>query len=99
MYSIGLAVRFWLHARQPSQKIGATLATNTSTLVQRCFNMLVILLEIHPVIQAGHLVAIAVEHQGGPLAEFAQPPLAPLAPPRMVYVRVHIGVKPVLGWN
>ena len=47
---------------------------------------LVIFLEIHPVVQAGHLVAVAVEHQGGPLAEFAQPPLARLAPARMVHL-------------
>src|ERR1017187_2336418 len=97
MYSIGLAVRFWFQARQQSQKIGARPAENTSTLVQRFFNMLVVLLEIHPVVQAGHLVAVAVEHEGRPFAEFAQPPLTRLAPPWMGHLRIYVGVEPVLG--
>src|ERR1039458_7476214 len=97
MYSIGLAVRFWFQARQQSQKIGARPAANTSTLVQRFFNMLVVLFEIHSVVQAGNLVAVTVEHQGRPLAEFPQPPLARLAPPRMVHLRIDVGVEPVLG--
>src|ERR1039457_3990000 len=97
MYSIGLAVRFWFQARQHSQRTGARPAENTSTLVQRFFNMLVVLLEIHPVVQAGHLVAVAVEHAGRPFAEFAQPPLTRLAPPWMVHLRIDVGVEPVLG--
>src|ERR1035438_4769719 len=97
MYSIGLAVRFWFQARQQSQKIGARPAANTSTLIQRFFNMLVILLEIHPVVQAGHLVAVAVEQEGWPFAEFGQPPLTRLAPPRMVHLRIHVGIEPVFA--
>src|ERR1035438_6665855 len=97
MYSIGLAVRFWFQARQQSQKIGARPAANTSTLVQRFFSMSVVFFEIHPVVQAGYLVAVAVEHQGWPFAEFAQAPLARLAPPRMVHLRIHVGIEPVFA--
>src|ERR1035437_5118836 len=97
MYSIGLAVRCWFQARQHSQKTGPRLATNTRTLVQRCFSILVIFLEVHSGIQAGNLVAVAVEHQGRPPAEFAQTPLTRLAPAWMVHLRIHVGVEPVLG--
>src|SRR3954447_7934121 len=97
MYSIGLAVRSWFHARQQAQKTGARLARNTTTLVHLCFNMMrltsVVFLEIHLVVEARHLIAVAVEHQCRAFAELAQPALARLAPARMVHVRIHVRIE------
>src|SRR4051794_21363380 len=100
MYSIGLAVRSWFHARQQAQKTGARLARNTTALVHLCFNMMrstsVVFLEIHLVVEARHLIAVAVEHQRRAFAELAQSPLARLAPSRMVHFRVYIRVEAIL---
>src|SRR5271165_3488501 len=68
MYSRGLAVRSPFHVRQASHNAGARPARNTRTLTHRRFNIVrlsEILLQIHAGIEAGHLVAVAVEHLRG----------------------------------
>src|SRR5438270_11623402 len=94
MYSIGLAVRSLFQARQDSQQSGASDNTKTATLPQRIlFGIaLIVLFEVHAGVEAGHLLFVAVEHQGGAAAQFAEPSLTGLAPTRMVDVRVDVGV-------
>ena len=53
--------------------------------------------EVHPCIEPGHLVDVAVEQQGIASAELAEPPLPRLAPPRVFDFRVHVGVKAIPG--
>ncbi len=53
--------------------------------------------EVHPCIEAGHLVDVAVEQQGIASAELAEPPLPRLAPPRVFDLRVHVGIKAIPG--
>src|SRR5690606_33662370 len=52
--------------------------------------------EVHSRVQGGHLVCVAVEHQGRPLAEFADAPLPCLAPAWVVDVRIDVGIKTIL---
>ena len=47
-----------------------------------------IFLQIHPVVQAGHLIAVSVEHQGGPLVELAEASFG-----------AWLGVGPTLGFT
>src|SRR5436190_19194650 len=43
------------------------------------------------------LLRVAVEHQRRPATELADAPLARLAPARMIYVRVHVGIETVFA--
>src|SRR5262249_36490451 len=96
MNSIGLAERSWFQARQPSHPTGARHRKNTRTFSHRFRSMRsVIALEVHAVVQAGDLLAVAIKHQGFALAEFAQPAFASLAPAGMIYRRVDVGVEAV----
>src|ERR1700751_5327633 len=52
--------------------------------------------QIHPSVQAGNLIAIAIEHQSGTLEELAQATLLGLTPAGMVHVGIHVGVETVL---
>src|SRR5690348_12859918 len=69
-------------------------ATTTSGA---CNPRLEILFQIHPAIQAGDLIAIAIEHEGWTLGEFPQPALSGLAPARMIHIRIHVGIKAVFS--
>src|SRR6266496_1466580 len=55
-----------------------------------------ILAQVHAGIEARHLVAIPVEHQRLPFQEIADPAFPGLAPARMVYVWVYVGIKAIL---
>src|SRR5215472_13970653 len=98
MNSIGLAERSWFQARQPSHPRGARHSKKTGIFSQRFRSMRsVIDLEVHAVVEARDLLAVAVEHQGLALAEFAEPALAGLAPAGMIYRRVDVGVEAVFA--
>src|SRR3954465_10890064 len=62
----------------------------------------VVRLQVHAGIEAGNLVGVAVEGQGGVAAggeeaTFADPPFARLAPARMVDCGIDVGIKSVLS--
>src|SRR6186997_816833 len=102
MNSIGFAERSSCQPRQASQKTGVRHNTNSATLTQRWRSMVpgsrsVIRSQVHAGVQAGDLVAVAVEHQRLPLAKFAQPALGLLRPTRVIDVRIHVGVEPILA--
>src|SRR5436190_10377753 len=59
----------------------------------------VVLLQIQSGVKARDLIAVAVEHQRLPAEELADAPLGRLSPPRMIDVRVHVGIEPVLLWR
>src|ERR1700730_13371996 len=97
MNSIGFAVRFPWTACIPSIPSGSRQRRNTTTLVHLLVRMefnsqlrSVIFLQVHPVVEAGHLVAIAVEHQRRTAQEFSEAPLLCLAPARVVHIRIHV---------
>src|SRR5437016_4813724 len=52
--------------------------------------------QVHTRVKRGDLIGVAVEHERRALEKLAHPPLLGLAPARMVYVRIHVGVEPVL---
>src|SRR5262249_26798306 len=54
-----------------------------------------ILSQVHPGIEAGDLIAIAVEHQGRTLQEFADATLLRLAPAWMVDLGIDVGIEAV----
>ena len=64
-------------------------------VVQPPVPTVVILLEIHPRVEAGHLIAVAVEHQRLAAQELADPAFGGLGPARMVDRRVHVRVEAV----
>src|ERR1051325_27672 len=51
--------------------------------------------EVHSRIHRGDLVGVSVEHQRGPLEEITDAPLAGLAPPRMIHIRIYVRVKAI----
>src|SRR5574341_2158123 len=57
---------------------------------------LVVLPQVHPRVQRGHLVGVAIEHQGLPAEELADSTLGGLAPAGMVHGGVDVGEKAVL---
>src|SRR5262247_3879756 len=63
--------------------------------------MLVVGLEVEPAIELGHLLAVAIEHQGRPPFDeqtaLADPPLGRLAPARMVDSGIDVGIKAVFA--
>src|SRR5450432_2574024 len=95
-----------------SQTNGARHTRNTTTF--RAFNArggmaflcrrsrtqsLEVLLQVHAIVEAGHLVAIAIEHERRPALledRLTDAALAGLRPAGMVHRRVHIGVKAIL---
>src|SRR5712664_3872494 len=60
-----------------------------------CFWGSVVFLQIHAGVKAGHLIPVAVEHQGVALEKFPEAPLLGLAPARMIHCWIHIGVETV----
>src|SRR5450756_139193 len=56
-----------------------------------------VLSEIHSRVHARHLVAVSVEHQCLALEELTEAPFRRLAPPRMVHLRVDVGIEAVLA--
>src|ERR1043165_8880573 len=103
MNSIGLAVRSCFHERHASQSIGTTPSRKTTILLERDLSIRISacsveLLQVHAFVEAGHLLGISVERQGGPLEELAQAALRGLAPARMIDRRIDVRIKSVLGW-
>src|SRR5882672_3765009 len=57
--------------------------------------LLVILLQVHAVIEAGDLLAITIKHERGALEDFAEAAFLRLSPARVVDAGIHVGVKTV----
>src|SRR3989442_8099633 len=55
----------------------------------------IVFTEVHSVVEARDLVAIAVKHQRVPLEKFAQAAFFLLAPARMVHAGIHVGIETV----
>src|SRR5438445_5055993 len=55
----------------------------------------IVFTEVHSVVEARDLVAIAVKHQRVPLEKFAQSALFLLAPARMVHAGIYVGIEAV----
>src|SRR5580692_8008461 len=101
--STGLAVSRPFNARNPRKTKGSRPEVNTSTLahlvrrnVRSVAITLVVFLQIHAAIHAGHLIAVSVEHQRFALEYLAQAALRSLAPTRMIDVGIHVRVETVL---
>src|SRR6266571_1062306 len=108
----GFALRFPVSPAQISQANGPRLAMKTRGLsthrTARSESLkpqplaishqlaLVISLQIHPAIHAGHLITVAVEHQRLAPQELADAAFGRLRPARMVDGRVHVRVEAVL---
>src|SRR5882724_6335703 len=56
---------------------------------------LMVLLQIHSVVHAGDLIAIAVEHESGAREDFAEAALLGLAPTGMVDIGIDVGVETI----
>src|SRR5579871_6639718 len=56
----------------------------------------VVVVEIHAGVEAGHLLAVAVEHQGRATAFLANALFGGLAPAGMGMVGIHVRVEPIL---
>ncbi len=52
--------------------------------------------EVHAGVEGGDLIAIAIEHEGGALEEFAEAALAFLAPAGMIDIGIDVGIEAVL---
>src|ERR1700680_2804623 len=101
--SIGLAPRRPVKALQARSPSGASANRKTTAFVHLflriAFNpntLSEILAQIHAGIERGHLVGIAVEHQGRTAQKFAQTALFGLAPAGVIDVGVHVRVETVL---
>src|SRR2546421_527874 len=57
-----------------------------------------VLAQIHPSVEAGHLLRVAVEGQRWAAGEVANPSFGGLAPARMIDSRIHVGVEAILSW-
>src|SRR5229473_2506265 len=83
---------------------GMEAATNTAGLSSHRVNWfsvtrarLVVLPQVHSVVQLRHLVAVPIEHLGRVISEqTGQTDFLRLAPPRMVDGWIHVGVEAVL---
>src|SRR2546428_9408697 len=113
MYSMGLAPNsLWKPSQtrcasgtRHTRKIGG-LSHRMSMCRERSFMfelkpeaLLVIFPQVQPVIHAGDLIAVAIEHQR--LDSFAEErsieaPFARLAPAGMIYLRIDVGVEAIL---
>src|SRR5687768_6384696 len=54
-----------------------------------------VLPQVHPRVELCHVLRIPVERQRGTLDELADAAFPLLTPPRVIHVRVHVGVEPV----
>src|SRR5690349_10248356 len=98
IYSSGLTVRSSCQARQASQSAGARQTRNTGILTHRRLSIgLVVFLQVHAGIQAGHLLAVAVEDLGRMVYERrGEALLLRLTPPGVIHRRIHIRIETVL---
>src|SRR5688500_5378163 len=92
MKSMGFAVRSSVQNQYSRHASGSRHATHTTLLMAmrpdlptRALPRLVGLLEVHPGVERGHLIAVAVEGQRGATAELADAALGRLAPARMIH--------------
>src|ERR1700720_4135982 len=102
--STGLAPSLPCRARSMSAPSGARQMIKTTILVhlfERTLctldSRLVILLQIHPGVHACDRIAVAVEHQRVPAEDFAEAAFLGLAPARVIYCGIHVGIESVFG--
>src|ERR1700737_4943698 len=101
--------RYWVgfapHPVGPSQArmpMGTRHSRNTTTFVHLLVRMrfigraLVIFLQVHAVVQTGDLISVPVEHLGlRVLEESGHANFLGLAPARVIYFGIHIGIEAV----
>src|SRR6185436_13133492 len=95
--AMGLAPSRLVRNRKAITPAGTKAATPTPSFNQCLRFNSIVLLQVHPRVQRGHLVAVAVERQGLALDELADAPLAGLTPARVIDVGVHVRVEAVLA--
>src|SRR5436190_799258 len=90
----GLALRLPVSPAETSHTAGATEARNAAGLrtrrTRRSDMASVVSAQVHARVQAGHLIAIAVEHERFPREELADTAFLRLAPARVIDRRVHV---------
>src|SRR5689334_15157814 len=82
-----------------SRARGISAATKITRLTRTIFffnDASEILAKVHALVERRDLILVPVEHHRRPIPELAQPPLAGLAPSRVIDHRVHVRVEPVL---
>src|SRR5713226_9298840 len=84
--------RFFRTNSCPDTRLDPAIQTDYETA-------LVILTQVHAVVETRNLVGIAVEHEGLALQEFAQAALRGLAPTGMIHSWIHIGVETIFVWS
>src|SRR3984893_5931932 len=84
-------------ARMPR---GTRHSTNTTTFVHLLVRMrfigraLVVFLQVHAVVQTGDLISVPVEHLGWRVLEESwQATFLGLAPARVIFIGIHIGIE------
>src|SRR5215472_12326095 len=104
MDSTGFAPSPPVKPRQTSAPRGIRQRKKTTTLVHllvrrariSCYASLVVLFQVHAVVQAGDLIAVTVEHQRVALEDFAKAAFLGLAPAWVVHIGIHIRIEAVL---
>src|SRR5262244_97193 len=76
---------------------GARHSGNTSSLRRRSSMGSIVLLQVHPGVKAGYLLAVAVEHERVALEKVAQAALLGLGPARVIDLGIDVGVKAVFN--
>src|SRR5688572_9488658 len=74
----------------------STLLNRTSFISRPPVNISEVPFQVHPGVQTGHLVSVAVEHQGFPAVKLADASLRGLRPAGVIDVRIHVRVEAVL---
>src|SRR2546422_9495129 len=102
---IGFAPKLSVTVCHANTARGIRLAIKTPSLRSRCrhtscittLSILEILLQVHPGIEVGHLVSIAIKQQGLALREFPKAAFPRLAPAWVWHVWIHVGIEAVLA--
>src|SRR5713101_3136416 len=88
------------HFEQLTARVNSCPDTRLDPAIQTDYETaLVILTQVHAVVETRDLVGIAVEHEGLALQKFAQAALRGLAPTGMIHRRIHIGVETIFVWS
>src|ERR1051326_6121853 len=80
----------------PPSRFRAVALALRARLTSASIGSLEVFAQVHSGVHRSNLLAVPVEHQRRSLEEIANPPLAGLAPPRMIDLWIYIGVETVL---
>src|SRR5450755_4813364 len=104
MNSIGFAPSSWWKYRKTSSSTGTRQRRKTGIFNHRfertrfqAMRGSVVFAQIHARVEAGHLIAIAIEHEGLALAKLAQAAFGGLTPAGMVDGGVHVRIESILA--